>query len=162
MGFWDTMSCHFYKREIPPPGISSWTKMRLDWIDQSKIKVIKPGQEVEVILCPLEDGSSEILAIKIPISETTYYLIENRQPVGFDRNLSGSGILIMYADDNIPECRHRKAPVILMNADRSVPHLEGAAFDIGGKDSFHDNKNKIRIQLKAKSAGSYKILISSL
>ena len=162
MGFWDPMSCHFYKREIPPPGISSWTKMRLDWIDRSKIKVIKPGREVEVILGPLEDGSSEILAIKIPISETTYYLIENRQPVGFDRNLPGSGILVMYADDNIPECRHGKAPVKLMNADRSVPHLEGAAFDIGGKDSFHDNKNKIRIQLKEKIAGSYKILISSL
>jgi M6 family metalloprotease-like protein len=162
MGFWDPMSCHFYKRELPPSGISSWTKMRLNWIDQSKIKVIKPGQEAEVILGPLEDGSSEILAVKIPISETTYYLIENRQPIGFDRNLPGSGILIMYADDIIPECRHGKAPVKLMNADPSVPHLEGAAFDIGRKDSFQDNENKIRIQLKEKIKGSYKILISPL
>ena len=162
MGFWDPMSCHFYKRDIPPPGISSWTKMRLDWIDQSKIKVIKPGQEAEVLLGPLEDGSSETLVVKIPISETTYYLIENRQPVGFDRNLPGSGVLIMYADDNIPECRYGKAPVKLMNANPSVPHLEGAAFDAGGKDSFQDNKNRIRIQLKEKIAGSYKILISSL
>lgn len=162
MGFWDPMSCHFYKRKIPPPGISSWTKMRLNWIDQSKIKVIKPGQEAEVILGPLEDGSSETLVIKIPISETTYYLIENRQPIGFDRNLPGSGVLIMYADDNIPECRHGKAPVKLVNADPSVPHLEGAAFDIGRKDSFQDNKNKIRIKLKEKIGSSYKILISPL
>ena len=162
MGFWDPMSCHFYKRELPPSGISSWTKMRLNWIDQSKIKVIKPGQEAEVVLGPLEDGSSEILAVKIPISETTYYLIENRQPIGFDRNLPGSGILIMYADDIIPECRHGKAPVKLMNADPSVPHLERAAFDIGRKDSFQDNENKIRIQLKEKITGSYKILISPL
>lgn len=162
MGFWDPMSCHFYRREIPPPGISSWTKMRLNWINQSKIKVIKPGKEAEVILGPLEDGSSETLAVKIPISETTYYLIENRQPIGFDRNLPGSGALIMYADDSIPECRHGKAPVKLMNADPSVPHLEGAAFDIGGKDSFQDSMKKIRIQLKEKMAGSYKILISSV
>lgn len=34
MGFWDPMSCHFYKWRVPPPGISSWTKMRLNWIDQ--------------------------------------------------------------------------------------------------------------------------------
>ncbi len=68
----------------------------------------------------------------------------------------------MYADDNIPECRHGKAPVKLMNADPSVPHLEGAAFDIGRKDSFQDTKNKIRIQLMEKIAGSYKILISPL
>ena len=160
MGFWDPMSCHFYKREIPPPGISSWTKMRLDWIDQSKIKVIKPGQEVEVILGPLEDGSSEILAVKIPISETSYYLIENRQPIGFDKNLPGSGVLIMFADDTIAECRHGKAPVKLVNADPSVPHLEGAAFDIGFRDTFQDEKHKIKIQLQEKIESSYKILIT--
>jgi len=161
MGFWDPMSCHFYKRKIPPTGISSWTKMRLNWIDPSKIKVIKPGQEAEVIIGPLEDGSSETLTVKIPLSETAYYLIENRQRIGFDRNLPGSGVLIMYADDSVPECRHGKAPVKLMNADPSVPHLEGAAFDIGGKDSFQDSRNGIRIRIKEKIAGSYKILISS-
>jgi immune inhibitor A len=162
MGFWDPMSCHFYKRNLPPPGISSWTKMRLNWIDQSKIKVIKPGQTAEIILDPLEDRSSEILVVKIPISETTYYLIENRQPIGFDKNLPGFGVLIMYADDSIAECRHGKAPVKLMDADSSVPHLEGAAFDIGKKDSFQDNKNRIRIQLKEKIGGAYKILINPL
>lgn len=82
MGFWDPMSCHFYKRELPPPGISSWTKIRLNWIGQSKIKVVKQGEKAKVILGPLENGSSEIIVVKIPISETTYYLIENRQPKG--------------------------------------------------------------------------------
>lgn len=162
MGFWDPMSCHFYKRELPPPGISSWTKIRLNWIDQSKIKVVKQGEKAEVILGPLEDGSSEIIVVKILISETTYYLIENRQPIDFDKNLPGSGILIMYADDNIAECRHGKAPVKLMNADPSVPHLEGAAFDTGKKDTFQDEKNRIKIQLKEKIGDSYKILISTL
>ncbi len=162
MGFWDPMSCHFYKRELPPPGISSWTKMRFNWIDQSKIKVIKPDQVTEVVLGPLEDGLSEVLAVKIPFSETTYYLIENRQPIGFDRHLPGSGVLIMYADDNIAECRHGKAPVKLMNADPSVQNLEGACFDIGRKDSFQDSKNKINIQLKEKIERSYRILIRPL
>ena len=136
--------------------------MRLNWIDQSKIKVIKPGQEAEFILGPLEDGSSETLVVKIPLSETTYYLIENRQPIGFDKNLPGSGVLIMYADDNIPECRHGKAPVKLMNADPSVPHLEGASFDMGKKDTFQDKMNRIKIQLKEKMGASYKILFSPL
>lgn len=68
----------------------------------------------------------------------------------------------IYADDNIAECRHGKAPVKLMNANPSMPHLEGAAFDIGGKDSFVDKKNKIRIQLEGKVKSSYKILVSPL
>ena len=162
MGFWDPMSCHYFKRELPPPGISSWTKMRLNWIQPSKIKVIKKGEKAEFILSPLEDGSSEILAAKITISDNTYYLIENRQPLGYDKNLPGSGVLIMYADDRIAECRHGKAPVKLMDADSSVPHLEGAAFDIGKRTSFEDEINRIRIDLKEKIGNSYRILVSPL
>jgi M6 family metalloprotease-like protein len=160
MGFWDPMSCHFYKRELPPPGLSSWTKMRLNWIDHSKIKVIKPGQEEEIVLGPLEEVSSQILSVKIPVSPTTYYLIENRQPLGFDQNLPGRGVLIMVADDNVAECRFGRAPVKLMNANPSIPYLEGAAFDIGGSTVFQDDNNKIKIRLKEKIGQSYKILIS--
>jgi len=162
MGFWDPMSCHYFKRESPPPGISSWTKMRLNWIQQSKIKIIKKGEKAEFILGPLEDGSAEVLSAKIPISDNTYYLIENRQPIGYDKNLPGSGVLIMYADDSIAECRHGKAPVKLIDADSSVPHLEGAAFDIGKKSSFRDEKNRIRIELKEKIGNSYRIIVSPI
>ena len=162
MGFWDPMSCHYFKRELPPPGISSWTKMRLNWIQPSKIKVIKKSEKAEFILSPLEDGSSEILAAKITISDNTFYLIENRQPLGYDKNLPGSGVLIMYADDRIAECRHGRAPVKLMDADSSVPHLEGAAFDIGKRTSFEDEINRIRIDLKEKIGNSYRILVSPL
>ena len=162
MGFWDPMSCHYFKRESPPPGISSWTKMRLNWIQQSKIKVIKKGEKAEFILGPLEDGSAEVLSAEIPISDNTYYLIENRQPIGYDKNLPGSGVLIMYADESIAECRHGKAPVKLIDADSSVPHLEGAAFDIGKKSSFRDEKNRIRIELKEKIGNSYRIIVSPI
>jgi hypothetical protein len=159
MGFWDTLSCHYYQRDMPPPGISSWTRMRLNWMDPSRVKVVKPGEKAEILLGPLEDKSSETLVIKIPISETTYYLIENRQPIGFDKNLPGSGVLIMYADDSIPECRHGKTPVKLVDADPKVPHLEGAAFDMGKRDSFHDEKSGVHIKLLNKTGGTYKILV---
>jgi len=160
MGYWDPMSCHYYQWGQPPPGISSWTKTRLGWLEQSKIKVVKPGQKAEITLGPLEDGSSEILAIKIPISKTTYYLIENRQPIGFDKVLPGQGVLIMYADDGITECRQGRAPVKLINANPAVPYLEAAAFDIGKKNYYQDDKNKIRIQIQDKIGNSYNILIS--
>jgi immune inhibitor A len=160
MGFWDPMSCHYYKMGVPPPEPSSWTRIRLGWIDPSKIKVVTPGKTEEVILGPLEDGASSILTIRIPVSPSSYYLIENRQPIGSDKDLPGSGVLIMYADDTIPECRNGKAPVRLINADPSVPHLEGAAFEIGKKDLFQDAGNRVKIALKEKIGSSYKILIT--
>ncbi|MBU0574510.1 MAG: hypothetical protein KKH83_08570, partial [Candidatus Margulisbacteria bacterium] len=166
MGFWDPMSCHFYKYRVPPPGISSWTKLRLGWIDENKIKEVSPGETVEVVLGPLEDGSSDTLVIKIPLTETTYYLIENRQKTGtFDKDLYGDGVLIMYADDTIPECRNGKAPVKLIDADPSMPKLGGASFDVGKegkKDVYLDETNNIKIEIKEKlDNGSYRILIGT-
>ena len=127
MGFWDPMSCHFYKREFPPLGISPWTNLRLGWADTKQVRVVKPTERTELLLGPLGDGSSEVLVVKIPLSATTYYLVENRQPVGFDRYLPGHGVLVMYADDMIAECRRGQAPVKLVNADPTIPRLEGAA-----------------------------------
>jgi len=161
MGYWDPLSCHFYKRNIPPPGISSWTKLRLGWIPQEKVRVADPGQTSEIVLDPLERGSSKTLAIKIPLSESTFYLIENRQPLGmFDPHLPGNGVLIMYADDTVHECRHGKSPVRLINADAAVPYLQGAAFNLPGKAVFADEHNNIKINIIEKIADSYRIRIS--
>jgi len=159
MGFWDPMSCHYYQRMSPPPGISSWTKLRLGWIPASKIQVVRPGERREVVLGPLEDGSTDTLVVKIPIAQGRYYLVENRQPVGFDRFLPGAGVMILYADDSIAECRQGKGPVKLMNADPAVPHLEGAAFDIGKKDLFQDGPNRIGIRLLEKVGRSYRLQV---
>jgi hypothetical protein len=162
MGYWDPLSCHFYKRNIPPPGISSWTKLRLGWIPGEKVRVADPKDESEIVLGPLEDGSSETLVIRIRLSESTYYLIENRQPIGnFDPHLPGKGVLIMYADDRIGECRHGASPVRVMNADPAVPYLQGAAFDLPGKEMFIDKKNKIEIRIVEKIGSSFKIRISN-
>jgi len=160
MGLWDPMSCHYNKWEDPPPGVSSWTKLRMNWIDPSKVSLINPGEKREIVLGPLAESSSNVLVIKIPLSPTTCYLIENRQPVGFDRFVPGKGVLIMYADDNVPECRHGNAPVKLVNADPRAAHLQGAAFDVGKKDSFVDEKNGVRMKILESVGSSYKILVS--
>jgi M6 family metalloprotease-like protein len=159
MGFWDPMSCHYSEWGVPPMGSSSWTRIRLNWIDPSRIKVIKPGETAEITLGPLASAAADFVAIRIPLSDSTSYLIENRQPVGFDRYLRGSGVLIMRADDRIAECRHGESPVRLVNANPEVPHLEGAAFDLGKKSVFEDRKNRIRIELKEKTGAAYRVRI---
>jgi M6 family metalloprotease-like protein len=162
-GFWDPMSCHFYKLNLPPPGLSSWTKLRLNWIAPAKIAVVNPGETATVLLGPLADETSDTLVIQIPLSPTTYYLIENRQSIGLDENLPGSGVLILYADDTVAECLRGQAPVKIVDADPSVTQLEGAAFDIGEgqRDAFTDEEHDITIKLLEKTGYSYKILITA-
>jgi M6 family metalloprotease-like protein len=160
MGFWDPMSCHYWRRDAPPPGISSWTKLRLGWLDDSRVAVVRNGEEAEVLLGPLQDASATTVAIRVPISPTRYYLIENRQPIGYDQNLPGSGVLILSADDDIAECRHGRAPVKLVDARPSVPRLEGAAFDAGEKNVFRDAANQVSVRIEEQVGGSYRVRVN--
>jgi hypothetical protein len=159
MGAWDPMSCGMCKQLPGAPGLTSWTKLRLGWLDAAKVRTVKPGESVDVTLGALEDGSAATLAVRIPLTSSTYYLLENREKIGHDQNLPGSGVLIMYADDKIPEPRFGKAPVRLVNADPSAANLEGAAFDIAGKAAFSDPRHRLKIRLLRKSGAAYEIHI---
>ena len=162
MGFWDPLSSHMpYKRELPPTGLSSWTKLRLGWIDPAKIVLVNPGETTTVRLDPLSSDDAATLVIKIPLSNNTYYLIENRQPIVSDVNLPSSGVLILYADDSVDECRHGNAPVKIMDANPNVPYLNDAAFDIGKKAVFIDTANGLAIVLLKKDGLSYEIQVTT-
>jgi hypothetical protein len=157
------MSCHFYDQKRPPPGLSSWTKLRLNWIVPSKIVRVNPGETATILLGPLERETSDTLVIKIPLSRTTYYLLENRQAIGYDENLPAHGVLILQADDAIFECRDGRSPVKVVDAHPEVPYLQGAAFDLGAgqRDTFTDAEHNVTIRLLEKSDESYRILVTT-
>lgn len=160
MGFWDPMSCHFYKYNEPPPGISSWTKLRLGWLPLQKVQTVDPAQPREVLLGPLEDGASDTLAVRIRLTDSRYILIENRQPIGMlDSVLPAHGVLIMHADDTIAECRQGRAPVRLVDANPGTALLLGAAFSLPGVSRYVDPDYGIEIALREKVGMSYRLSI---
>jgi len=159
MGRWDPMSCNYCNQTPGPPGVTSWTKLKLGWVEPSRIRVVSLGEKAQVTLGPLEDASSQIMVIKIPLTDSTYYLVENRQYIGHDKYLPETGVLIMYADDKIAESRHGQSQVRLMNANPTVTHLEGAAYDVGKNASFADIQNGVQVKLLKKNGKSYDILV---
>ena len=160
VGFFDPMSCHFYELRQGPPGVCAWTKLRLNWIDPQKIIEVPRGQRKKLLLGPLGGRRSKIQVIKIPIDTNTYYLIENRQPIGPDRNLPSHGLLIYFCDDRIAECRHGKSPVKLVIADPAVPQLKGAPFTLEGKRLYTDEDRGISVRLVAQQGENYEIYVS--
>ncbi len=162
IGFWDPLSSHWpYERELPPTGLISWTKLRLNWIDPDQIAMIYPGETVTVRLDPLVGDKSDTLVIKIPLTEHTYYLLENRQAVDSDAFLPADGVLLLYVDESIEECRHGQAPVKIVDANPSVPYLNDAAFDIGAQETYIDTENNLAIVLLKKEGQSYQIQITT-
>jgi len=161
VGFFDPMSCHFYTLRQGPPGVCAWTKSRLGWIEPGKMIQVSRGASKAVRLGPLSRGGSQVLAVRLPLDETTYYLIENRQPIGPDRNLPSHGVLIYHCDDRIAECRHGKSPIKVVNADPSVPELKGAPFALEGKNTYRDEKRDISMRLVAQRGENYEIYVSN-
>jgi len=160
MGFWDPMSCHFHQRNLPPPGISSWTRLRLGWLPPEKVRTVEPGRQTELLLGPLEDGNAGTLAVRIPLTAARYLLVENRQPIGgCDPHLPGHGVLVMACDDDVAECRHGRSPVRLIDANPARKYLEGAAFDLPERATCVDAASGATVTLLEKVASSYRIRV---
>ncbi|MEW6665126.1 MAG: hypothetical protein AB1512_07890 [Thermodesulfobacteriota bacterium] len=143
MGAWDIMSEHFIKRNEPPQGLSSFTRIRLGWITAEQAVIVRPGDTTYAFLSPLAKGG-ETLVVKVPLSGGQYYLVENRQPVGSDRILPDAGLLVLKVN---PEAREGTGTVKIMDADPAAHHFSRPTFKLGGsgKNHFEDRSNKVVI-----------------
>ncbi len=143
MGYWDIMSQHFVRQGEPPPGLSSFTKIRLGWIRADQIKAVQPGENAWGFLSPLSKGGA-LLAVKAPLKDGTYYLVENRQPIGYDRVLPDSGLVILKVD---PEVQEGYGTVKVMMASAGSRDFANAPFrlDAENRSCFTDQKNNIAI-----------------
>jgi M6 family metalloprotease-like protein len=142
MGPWDIMSQHFIRRGEPPPGVSSFTKIRLGWIKGHQVRGVKPRETSLVFLSPLSKGG-DLLAVKLPLEDGTYYLIENRQPIGFDRALPDSGILVLKVNPEATE-GYGTVEVKIPGGSRS---FNEATYKPGvmNRSLFLDKKNNIAV-----------------
>ena len=137
------MSSHFVEPRKPPPGISSFTKIRLGWISPDQVLLVKPGETRRTFLSPLSENG-KILAIKIPLESGHYYLVENRQSLGFDRVLPDSGILILKVS---PDAVEGSGTVRVMDADPDSPNFSHATYraDRKGRNIFIDRESNLAV-----------------
>jgi len=74
---------------------SAWCKARMGWlvptVVSSPMSIVPVGQV---------ETSSVKSVYKLAITSTEYFLIENREQVGYDRSLPGSGVLVWHIDDD--------------------------------------------------------------
>ncbi len=157
MGPWDIMSQHFVRKGEPPPGLSSFTKIRLGWIDNHQAQIVRPGETSLALLSPLSKGG-QLLVVKIPLNDGTYYLIENRQPIGFDKQLPDSGILILKVN---PEAMEGFGTVEVKSAVSSRNFTEATyKLEESKRNVFFDKRNNIAIIPLWRQNGNVGVLIT--
>lgn len=159
MGPWDIMSQHFVRQGEPSPGLSSFTKIRLGWIGAREARLVRPGETALVFLSPLA-RKGETLAVKIPLAGGRHYLVENRQPIGSDRVLPDSGLLVLRVD---PDADEGYGTVELANADPAAPHFSRATFRIEepSRNRYVDAKNGVAIVPLWKDKDEVGVLITT-
>lgn len=142
MGLWDIMSQHFVKKGEPPQGTSSFTKIRLGWIKKHQVRIVKPGATDFTLLAPLSKGG-QLLAVKIPLDDGSYYLVENRQPIGFDRMLPDSGIIVLKVN---PLADEGYGTVEVLCAAGTGNFMEATyRLEASKRDCFVDERNNVTI-----------------
>ncbi len=107
VGAWDLMATGSWNpngQGTSPSHLTTWCKIKLHWINSTQIVNIsqldiQSGHNVTVFLDP-QELSDQNLAIRILLNNGTYYLIEDRQKIGYDSSIPGSGVLILFCDDS--------------------------------------------------------------
>ena len=78
-----------------PAGYTSYERWFSGWLTPTEIKETKRVTDMKPIAT-----NKEAYVLYNDKNKDEYYLLENRQPVGFDAKLPGHGLLILHVDYN--------------------------------------------------------------
>jgi immune inhibitor A len=111
-----------------PTHLDAWCKAQLGFVEPIDVHETLPRERVT----PVETGGSVYRLSTHGEPRPEYFLLENRQAIGFDQTLPGTGILVYHVDETVPtnaDWRHYKVAVV--QAD-GLMQLEGKNFGSRG------------------------------
>jgi M6 family metalloprotease-like protein len=102
VGNWDLMAtgswgCNGASPDFPCH-LGAWSKMVMGWVDA---QAISPDTDVGAVTLPGVETSKKILRIDAADGSREFYLLENRQRVGFDSQLYNDGMLVWRVSQDI-------------------------------------------------------------
>ena len=96
MGYWDLMDSGSYNGDgYQPAGYTGWERWAAGWKEPIELTYTKAVTGMKALQ---NDGETYIIYNQGNTNE--YYMLENRQKVGWDASLPGAGLLIVHVDYN--------------------------------------------------------------
>ncbi|MBI4363932.1 MAG: M6 family metalloprotease domain-containing protein [Candidatus Latescibacteria bacterium] len=153
IGEWDLMGsgnfCHAPGESLgtSPTHFSAWSKVTLGWVAAEQPTDDQPG----ITLTPVETGGPIYRLWTDGDNITEYFLIENRQPVGFDaglvrrsveiEGLQAHGLVIYHVDESV-------------SGNNYAPHKQVDVEEAGGAESVSGPQGVQNLDVRRGSAGS--------
>lgn len=109
VGSWDLMGNNWLATQRPgdtPPHLSAWSKAFLGWVTPEKVTGFREKAEIRAV----EESPQVYMLLSNPqgvdwqVSQPgkgEYFLVENRQRIGFDSALPGEGLLVWHVDESV-------------------------------------------------------------
>ncbi|WP_457600611.1 M6 family metalloprotease domain-containing protein [Hydrogenivirga sp.] len=87
-----------------PAHLSAWSKAKLGWVTPQIIFTSRTDFVIE----PVENNKNHVLQFIVgkPGEYGEYFLVENRQKIGFDSGLPAEGLLIWHIDESVTNNRN--------------------------------------------------------
>ena len=129
VGAWDVMGSGSWngpalQKGTVPAHFGAWGKAQLGWIRPVDVTRALPAE-------PIDDAETHPQAYRLTVGTSSsgdeYFLIENRQAVGFDASLPGTGLLIWHVDESVPgnaNDAHRKVDLEEADGDDDPTEAE--------------------------------------
>jgi immune inhibitor A len=120
-----------------PAHPSAWCKAKQGWVNV----ILQRGNE-EATITRVSD-SRTVYRLWKDGAETSaeYFLVENRQRVGFDRGLPGDGLLIWHVDDSVPSNTNEDHYRVALTQADGKRDLERAVNRGDGADPYPGTAN---------------------
>lgn len=137
-----------------PSYLEAWSQIHLGWVTYEQWAPNQTASSRKIN--PLE-SSGGVHAIKVPISRFTYYLVEVRKQMGFDKSLPAEGVLISFVDDTM---NSGEGIVRVIDSHPDTETLNDAIFTVG--EFFADSQNKVYVMVEAGDGdGGYNVYFSN-
>jgi len=101
LGKWSIMAYGTWGTKVKygdsPSDFDAWHKVKFGWINPITITESMDSASIPAI----ETEGGEIYKFVSPTNPKEYFLVENRQKIGFDSSLPGPGLLIYHVDESM-------------------------------------------------------------
>ncbi len=135
VGNWDLMAGGVYggdgHHSNTPTQMGAWSRARLGWLPATNVAAEGP-----IRISPTETVPASLKIWSEGKSGPEYYLLENREPIGWDQYLPGGGLLVWHADDGIIDGQ------LSNNAVESYPVFGLRIVEADGLDQLYQGVNR--------------------
>jgi len=120
-GNWDLMATGAWgcdgKTASTPCHMGAWSKAVLGWVD---VQTLTPDADLGTIVLPSVESTQTVLRVAAEDGSGEYFLLENRESLGFDKFLLGTGLLVWQINPAVLAARWASNSVNGINAEQGV------------------------------------------